>query len=224
MATYTKTLVSTILQNISDLRGESATNTEARRIRAVSRAYRDFIDRKFWRFCLLADQSTVGDGTANYSIGSTTFPMRPHGLTDVRVGGTGESYRYHIVDIDTYRVEVSKDSDRYLCYEWFDATNDLWKVHLNATPAATSTIYYSYYWTAPTLTATTDYVTCPNPLIIARLAMSDIYEGEDEIEKAMESKRDAEQMIGEQWAIDNSPAVNQVIVQGNINDEGIGTY
>jgi hypothetical protein len=224
MATRTKYLVSDILQIISDLRGESTVNTGASRIRAVSRADQDFANRGFWGFYLLSDQFQAGDGTSNYTIGSATYPMRLKGLCDVRVGGTDESYRYTIVDINTYRINVTNNSSKQVCYEWFDAANDVWKVHVNATPAATDTIYYSHYWTPPVHTATTDSVVCPNPRIIALLALSEIYAGEDESNKAIESKNEAEQLINEVTGIDNAPAVNQITTFSSVNTKGIGSY
>jgi hypothetical protein len=224
MASKAKYLVSDILTIIADLRGETTTDVSTRRIRAVSRAESDFAKRKFWATHLLADQSMSGDDTSNYTVGSATYPMRLNGLCDVRVGGTDESYRYDIVDINTYRVRVTQNSGAYLAYAWFDAANDNWKMHINATPSATDTIYYSYYWEPPTRTATTDYVTCPNPMIIAKLALADIYEGEDEDEAAATAKNEAEQLIAEVIGVDNAPAVNQVVVMAGNVGKGIGTY
>ena len=60
MSTNTKTTVLDILQQISDLRGESTTDTGANRIRFVSRAERDFARRSFRRIFLLKDQAVVG--------------------------------------------------------------------------------------------------------------------------------------------------------------------
>jgi len=53
-------LVSTILQIISDLRGESSVNTDAVRIRAISDANKDFALRKNWGFYLYPNQTMVG--------------------------------------------------------------------------------------------------------------------------------------------------------------------
>jgi len=220
----TKFLVSTILQTVSDLRGESTVNTSARRIRAVSRAENDYSNRKFWHTHLLKDQSMAGDTTSDYTVGSATYPMRENGLADIRIGGTTEAYRYDIVDKDTYNVKISNDSGTKVAYLWFDDTNNLWKVHVNATPAATKTIYYSFYWQSPTRTATTDYVTVLNPMIIVKLALADIYEGEDEVTKSLTAKNEAEQLISEAIGADNSPAVNQTVVMGNNVSQGYGTY
>ena len=223
MASRTKWLVSDILQIMSDLRGESVVNSDSKRVRAVSSAAFDFSNRRFWKTHLLADQSMAGDTTSNYTIGSATYPMRLNGLSDIRVGGTDEAYRYSVVDESTYKLKVS-ESSAPVAYTWFDAANDVWKVHINASPAATDTIYYSFYWVSPALTATTSTLVCPNPKIIANLALGDIYEGEDETEKAVVAKNEAEQLINELTGQDNQPAVNQVITQGNVIRRGIGTY
>jgi hypothetical protein len=224
MASSTKYTVLQILQIISDLRGESAVNSDAKRIRAVSDASFDFSNRKFWKTHLLADQSMAGDGTSNYTIGSSTYPMRLNGLSDIRVGGTDESYRYSVVDENTYKLKVSESSTAKVCYLWFDTANDLWKVHVNATPSASETIYYSYYWVSPVLTSTTSTLVCSNPKIIAKLALGDIYEGEDETEKSIMAKNEAEQLINELVGMDNQPAVNQLVSMGGSISRGIGTY
>lgn len=224
MATLSKYTVQDALEMISDLRGESSTNTDAKRIRAVTRAEKDFAERKFWATHLLADQSQAGDGTSNYTIGSATYPMRLNGLCDIRIGGTSETYRYDIVDINTYKVEVYENSSAQVCYLWLDIANDLWKVHVNDTPAATDTIYYSFYWTPPKRTATTDAVVCPNLKIIAYLALGELYEGEDEVEKAADARNMAEQLIAELIGIDNAPAVNELKAVKTIEGRGIGTY
>ena len=224
MASSQKYTVLSILQIISDLRGENVVNSDNKRIRAVSSAAFDFSNRKFWKTHLLADQSMAGDTTSNYTIGSSTYPMRLNGLCDIRVGGTDEAYRYSVVDENTSKIMISESSTAQVAYTWFDAANDVWKVHINASPAATDTIYYSYYWVSPALTATSSTLVCPNPKIIAKLALGDIYEGEDETEKAIVAKNEAEQLINELQGQDNQPAVNQVITQGNVIRRGIGTY
>lgn len=224
MASSLHNTVSDICQIISDLRGEKTTNTDAFRIRLISKADGDFAGRKFWHFYLLSDQSMAGNGTGTYTIGDATHPMRPKGLTDVRVGGTSESYRYSIVDENTYRATVSGDSDAKVCYEWFDAANDVWKVTVNATPAVTDTIYYSYYWTPPTHTATTDVIITPNPYIQAKLALAEIYYSESEYDTTDGLKNEVEQMIADEIGIDNAPAVNQLISMSMYKAQGIGTY
>jgi hypothetical protein len=99
MATLTADTVSYVLQIVSDLRGETTTNTDANRIRAVSRAERDFAKGRFWRTHLLRDQTTTGDGSStSFAIGSSSYPMRMKGLMEVFVGGTAEAHRYQVVD------------------------------------------------------------------------------------------------------------------------------
>lgn len=93
MATNIRDTVSNILQIISDKRGESSTNTDANRIRAVSRANKDFANRKFWRFYLLPNQTTVGTASNDYTVGSATYPMRFKGLTEVFVATTTDTVK-----------------------------------------------------------------------------------------------------------------------------------
>ncbi len=101
MASQTQGTVNDVLQIISDLRGESAVNTNADRIRAVSRAYRDFALRNLWRVYLLRNQTTTGAGSADVTIGSATFPMRTKGLAELFIGsGTTEDKRYMILDFN----------------------------------------------------------------------------------------------------------------------------
>jgi hypothetical protein len=219
--------VSTILQLISDLRGESSVNTDAIRIRAVSEANKDFAKRKFWSFYHLDDQEITGDGSTSYEIGSDTNPYREQGLFDLRVGGLTDTYRYDVTNINNYRQRVSNDASDQVAYVWFDAANDKWMVKINPT-VASGTIYYSYYWTPPTLTETTDKVICPSAMIIARLANGLLYEGEDEDDKARDNYGIAEQLIDEVIGIDNAPAVNELLQFGAIENadrtRGIGSY
>lgn len=234
MATNLALLVSDVLQIISDLRGESATNTDAIRIRTVSRANQDFARRMFWRFYRLNDQTTVGDATKNYTIGSATYPMRMKGLTEVFVATTTssdkttETDRYTICDYNKYKNLFNQNNDSRIVYEWFDAANDLWKMHINPAPAATETITYSYYWEPPTKTATTDEIICPDIKILALLALAEIYESEDERDLAKETKNEAEQLILECISKENSPAVNQLYTmdatENSTSVQGIGTY
>lgn len=225
MATQTQGTVADILQIIGDLRGESSVNTNADRIRAVSRANRDFALRRFWRTHYLKDQTTAG-GSADITIGSATFPMRMKGLAELFVDGTTEDKRYPVYDFNSYKRMYNSNNAEHIAYEWYDTTNDAWKVHINPTPSGTVT--YSYFWEPPTLTATTDIVVCPNLKVIALLALGDIYIGEDETQKSLLSKQEAEQIIEELEGIDDSPAENQSYTIGAIENtfgnRGIGTY
>ena len=234
MASNLQLAVSEILEIISDLRGESSVNSDASRIRAVSRANQDFARRRFWRFYLLVDQTMVGDATKNYTIGSTTYPMRMKGLTEVFVAKTSdtdkttEADRYSVVDFNTYKNLFNQNNSAQIAYEWFDAANDLWKMHINPAPAATDTITYSFYWEPPEKTATTDEAICPDIEILARLALGQIYEGEDEQDLADKTKNIAEQMIADYIGKDNAPAVNQIYtmdaIENSTSTHGIGNY
>ncbi|MGE9191044.1 hypothetical protein, partial [Escherichia coli] len=79
-----------------------------------------------------------------------------------------------ILDYQTFWMEYNKNNSSKIVYEWYDAANDLWKMHINPAPDTGTTIYYSYYWTPPARTLTTDDVICPNPEIIAYLALAQI--------------------------------------------------
>jgi hypothetical protein len=229
MATNINSTVQTVLQIVSDIRGETETNTDARRIRAVSRANQDFALRKLWKFYLMPDQTTVGSGVNSYSVGSATYPMRPKGLSEVFVwptatGSQDETYRYDIIDFNAFKYSYSENNTVQVVYEWYDKANDVWKMYINPAPEATDTIKYSYYWQPPTLTATTDYCVCPNPRVIALLASAEIHDAEDERDTAMEEKNEAEQLTSEIIGLDNMPAQNQIYTVGAIEGLGIGTY
>ena len=229
-----RALVSDVLEIISDLRGESSTNTDANRIRAVSRANQDFARRKFWKFYLKPDQTTVGSAVNDYTIGSATYPMRFKGLTEVFVAKTSdtvktlESMRHTIIDFNTYKNLYNQSNSVQIVYEWFDSANDLWKMHINPAPAATDTITYSFYWEPPEITLASEYVICPNTRIIAYLALAEIYDGEDEGDLADKRRIEAEQLIAEVIGQDNAPAVNQLItmypIESATTSTGIGTY
>jgi len=234
MASNLALTINDVLQIISDLRGESSVNTDANRLRAVSRANQDFARRRFWKFYRLDDQTMVGTASNNYTIGSSTNPMRMNGLTELFVATTTdtdktkETDRYDIVDFNEYKQRFNNDNTDKMCYVWFDAANDLWKVHINPAPAATETITYSFYWEPPAKTLTSDDVICPDTGIIARLALGEIYESEDEQELADKQKNVAEQLIAEYVSKDNSPAVNQLYqveaIENMPNKSGYGTY
>lgn len=228
MATLTADTVENVCQIISDLRGESSTNTDASRIRAVSRAERDYARRRFWRTHYLKNQTMSGDGGADYTIGSSTFPMRMKGLAEVFVGGTTEDKRYQIVDFNAFKNLYNRNNATQVVYEWYDATNDLWKVRINPVVPSGTTITYSYFWEPPKRTLTTDLVVCPNIKIIGLLALADIYDGEDESESADAKKQEAEQLIAELTGLENAPAQNQLIqiqpIESQIQSRGLGTY
>ena len=222
-----KSTVSDVLTIISDLRGESSVNTDASRIRAVSRANKDFAKRRFWKFYRREDTDT-GDGGNDYTVGDATNPARFKGLSEVFVNGTTEDRRHEIVDLNKYKSIYNSNNSYRMAYEYYDEANDIIKMYINPAPATGATINYTYYWTPPTLTSTTDAVICPNNRIIALLALADLLEGEEEINKARAYKEEAEQLIGEIEGIDSSPAVNQIYTMGSIEnsvrDRGIGSY
>lgn len=234
MASNLRLTVEEVLELMSDLRGESSTNTDAVRIRAVSRANQDFARRKFWSFYLLPAQTQVGDATNNYTIGDATNPYRLKGLAELFVGATADTYktyeyeRHTIVSPNKFKNLYNQNNAARLVYEWFDSANDNWKIHINPAPAATDTITYSFYWEPPELTATSDEIVCPDIRILALLALADIYAGEDEADLALDSKQEAEQLISEQFSIDNAPHVNQLYqmyaTESSPNTNGIGNY
>jgi hypothetical protein len=228
MATQYKGLVSDILQIISDYRGETTVNSDAMRIRAISRQEQDIANRRFWSMYLLPNQTMAGSGTNDQTIGSATYPMRTKGLTEVFVNGTDESHRYQIVDYNKYKNLVNRNSAEQVVYTWYDAANDLMKMHINPIPAVTDTITYSYYWTPPERTASTDAVSFVEPEALARLALSEIYESEEEDDKAIAQKSLAEQILEEATSVENAPSVNQTYsfgaIENSIKNQGIGMY
>jgi hypothetical protein len=228
MATKTATLVSDICQIISDLRGETSANTSASRIRAISRAEQDFAKRKLWRVFYIKDQATTATSGNDYAVGSTTYPMRNKGLAEVFVDGTTEDKRHAIVDFNVFKRIYNSNSATKLVYEWYDAANDLWKMHISPAPDAGVTITHSYFWEPPTRTTTTDKVICPNPMIIVKLAMADIAESEDDPDTATEMRQMAEQFIQELSATEVMPAVNQQYgfsaIENSVVNRGIGSY
>jgi hypothetical protein len=226
MGTQTATLVSTICQWISDLRGESTADTSAGRIRAVSRAEQDFANRYFWRCYLVKNQTVAGTGVSDYTIGSATYPMRQKGLAEVFAGGTTEDKRYQVVDFNEYMRAYNSNNSARIAYEWYDEANDLWKVHINYT--GTGTITYSHFWLPPVRTLATEKVICPNARIIVLLGLADIYEGEDSKEDALAKKQEAEQLINELKGQETTPAVNQLYgmsaIENAVRNRGIGSY
>lgn len=226
MATLSKYLVSDILQIISDLRGESAVNTDTDRIRAVSRAEQDLARRMFFRIHLIKDQSIgTGDGsTSTFTIGTSTYPMRSKGLMEIFVGGTTEDKRREVVDFAQYKEIYNSNGNANIAYEYYDQANDLWKVKINPVPANGDAITGSWYYIPPTRTATSDGVVSNDPYIIAYLALADIYHGEDELQAEQLARQEAENRIGEMMGSENVPAVNQTYQMQPATRKGIGTY
>lgn len=222
----TKFLISDILQIISDLRGETTVNTDTIRIRAVSRAEQDLARRMFFRIHLVKNQSigTGDDSTVDFTIGTTTYPMRNKGLTEVFIGDTIEENRLEVVDFAQFKEIYNANGNANIAYEYFDQANDAWKVRVNPTPDTGDAITASWYYIPPTKTLSSESVVTPDPYIVAFLALADIYQGEDEIDSADGAKNEAEQRISEVMGIENTPAVNQSYQMQPMTRKGIGTY
>lgn len=222
----TSILVSDILQTISDKRGESTTNSNASRIRAVSRAEQDVAGRRFFRTHILPNQTMVGNGTTTYEIGSTTYPMRLKGLTEVYVNGTTDDKKYQIIDYNAFKNVVTNDIGSRVVYEYYDVVNDKWKMVFPVAFTASDTIYYSYYWQPPTRTTTTDHVITEAPMAVVYLALAEIAEGEGE--DSVEFLQKAENYINQLIETEESPAINQYYsIQAAENypkNRGIGSY
>ena len=228
MSTNTKVLISNILQSISDLRGESTVNTSASRVRAVSRAESNYASRRYWRIHLLKDQSITADGSGDYEIGSTTYPMKLKGLVEVYVGGLTDSFKYQIVEQAVYKNIVTNNVSAHVAYEYYDLANDKWKVHINPVVPVATPAYYSYYFDPPERTSSSDYVYCTNASIIVKLALADIYTSEEEDQKANLARNEAEQLIQGESAVEDMPARGQLYTwSANTNSvypRGIGSY
>ncbi len=221
--------VQTILQNISDLRGEATVNTDASRIRAVSNAALDFSLRRRWKLYLRSNIVATGDGVNNaYSIGTTSFPCRPNGLSEVFVDGLGEPQRYAICDYNEYKVRFNRNNAEQIVYQYYDQAADTMKMYINPIPGSAKVITYSYYFQHPPVTTTTDLVYCQDPGTIAVLALADIYHSEDELQKEIQQRNQAEQEIAQFEGDDNTPAQNQLYAMGAIENSitrsGIGNY
>lgn len=223
MSTQNKYLASDICQIISDLRGESSADTSAVRIRAIDRALGDFSTRRNWRLYKLLNQSLTGDGTSDYTVSSTTFPMRPKGLIELFVGGTTEDCRYEIVDENVYRARYNANNSDKICYQWYDAANDAWKIHINPAPGTGVAITYSYFWCHPAVTASSDAVYIYDPDICARRALAYLYEGEDEDKYQIQYQ--LSEQAAQQWDdLEDIPHLNQQYSITPQVSRGLGTY
>lgn len=224
MSTQIKSTVQDILQIVADVRGETTVDVSAKRIRAVARGDSDFANRKFWHFYRLPDQTMSGTGSNDLTIGSSTRPCRVKGLMELFVGSTIEGNRYNIVSYETFKSRFNQNNSEKNCYIWYDAANDLWKIHFSVIPTASETVTYTYFWEPATQTLTTDSVITPNPDIQARLANAYLFEGDDE-EKYQDQLAIAESLIGEEEGKEEQPSVNEVITFGMPSQtKGLGTY
>lgn len=213
---------------ISDYRGETTVNTDAVRVRAISRQEGAISIRKLWNMFLLPNQTTTATGGNDYDIGSSTYPMRQKGLVEVFVGSTLEKDRYQIVDYNVFKNQFNRDNSTKMVYLWYDVANDVWKMHISPTPESGVTITYSYYWTPPTRTSTTDPVYCIDSEALARAALAEIYEGEDELDKATIQRQLAEQIVDDALGVENMPNTNQLYsfgaIENSTRQNGLGTY
>lgn len=230
MATLSIYTISDILQIVSDLRGESSVNTDAKRIRAVSRSEQSLARRRFFRIHLVKNQ-TIGTGdasTTDFTIGSATYPMRMKGLAEIFVGGTTEDKRVTVVDFTQYKNGVNQNANARLAYEYLDQANNLWKVRINPVPGDGDAITGSWFYLPPTKTLTTETVVCEDPYIIAYLACADIYQGEDEKQSRQLALKDAEDRIVSLMGVEEAPAVGQLYqvapIESTIRQRGLGTY
>lgn len=202
MATKMKTTVQDILEIISDLRGEATVDTDAVRVRAVSRAEEDLALRKFFSEHLLQNQTITSTGVNTYTIGSSNYPMRKKGLVEVFINDLQPSSQYEIVDQLDFRKRYNADNAAKLAYEYYDIANDEWKLYISPTPEVGATIYYSYYFIPPERTSVNDYVVSPNSDMIARLALAFILEGEEEYDLSDSYKSQVEQMLSEMFGLE----------------------
>lgn len=227
MATQTADTVANILQAVSDYRGESTADTSATRIRSLTRAEQQFANRRLWKVHLRRNITTTGDGTGDYTIGSASFPMKQKGLMELFVNGTTEDKRYKVVDYAQFQNLFNRDNSSQIAYEWYDQANDVWKVHINPVVATGITITYSYFYQPPKRTLSTDVVVCPDMMLMIRLTLADVYEGEDE-DKFQVNLQLAENIFDELEGTDEMPAVDQLYqvgaIENSIKTQGIGGY
>lgn len=154
--------------------------------------------------------------------------MRMKGLSEIFVGGTNESNRIQVVDFNQYKNLVNRNQSANIAYEYYDQTNDLWKVKINPAPSNGSAVTGSWFYAPPTRTLTTDVLVCENPDILAYLALGDIYHGEDELQLEQLARAEAESRIEELTGIETSPAVNQLYqmpaTENQSSSNGFGNY
>jgi len=220
----TQDTIANILRTVSDLRGESAVNEDAVRIRACSNTEQDFARRRMWTVHLLRNQTIAGDGTNDYEIGSANYPMRLKGLSEVFVGGQTEDKRVIVVNYFDYQEVINADSTARVAYEYYDAANDKWMVHINPAPATGETIYYSYFYMPVKKTLTTEYIVCPNLMYIVKTVMAYLADGDDETERAMELRQEAELAFQEMNILEDMTAINMETSFKKQTSRGIGTY
>jgi len=223
MATLYSDTVSSILDTISDLRGETTTNTDAKRIRAISRAEISIAKQIGSKIFYLPDQTITSTGAATYTIATTTHPLRNKGLVEVFVNGTTEDCRYKITEPEAFKEEYNENNSAQLCYVTYNPTTDNWSLTISPNPDTGVTIYYSYYWIPPKRTSTSDSVYCLNMEALARQALAEIYDSEDEDDKAAIERNKAQQLLSTENQTEEAPSQSQNYVMSG-NERGIGTY
>lgn len=219
---YTATVLN-VLNTISDFRGENDTNTDARRIRAISRSEKSLAKRTNWKLFYLPDQTITTDGSATYALGSSNYPLKQKGLMEIYVGGTGSEHKYQIIEPFEFKDRFSRKPTDHICYTTYDPVTDSWNVTISPTPDDNVTITYSYYWMPPERTATSDVVLCVDMEGLARLSNADLYDGEDEPEKAAIERNKVEQIFSDELSEEDSPGMTQTISFGSTNS-GYGNY
>jgi len=215
---------SDVLQLVSDLRGEATVNTDASRIRAVSRANQTIAKKRLWKF-YRKDLTVTANGTdQDFEIGSATYEMGPGRLSEVYVDGVANTNKYELVDPNEYRSLVSVDSTVKIAYEWYDVANNKWKVRLSQTPDNGTVVYYTFYYLPPAITTTAGVVLAPDIDIPARYALAYILQGEDEDTYQTEIQM-AEAMLQKYEQDDDSLPKGQLKTFGvSASIGGYGTY
>lgn len=215
--------VQSILEIISDLRGETTTNTDTKRIRAISRSETAISKQVGGNIFYLPDQTITSTGASTYTIGSATFPMSNKGLVEVFVNGTTEDCRYKITDSELFKEEYNENNSEKLCYVSYNPTTDDWSLTISPTPEVGVTITYSYYWIPPKRTSVSDSVYCLNMEALARQSLAEIYDSEDEDDKAAIERNKAQQLLSTEQETESAPSPSQNYSMGD-DGMGFGTY
>lgn len=228
MATLNQGTVNDALERISDLRGENSTNTDANRVRAVSWQERELAKRFLSKLFLLPNQTETGTGSNTYTLGSATYPVHEKGLSELFVGDTTEPSRYKVVDYFNFKDLYNRDNTTKLAYQYFDVVSNLWKMHISPAPEVSEPIFFSYFWMPPKRTSSSDTLVYFSLDAVSRLALADLYEGEDEDDKAFDQRTIAEQIINDALSVENTTPVGQNKSMGSSSNSGrtrgFGTY
>lgn len=223
MATLFTETVQVILDTISDYRGETTTNTDAKRIRAISRAEKAIAKRSPWTLFFYADKTSTTTGASAYVIGDTSYPFRNKGLAEVFVDSTDDSDRYQVILEQDFKNEYSNDSAKKVCYVTYVPSSDAWYMNLSPTPETGLTITYSYYWIPPKRTSVSDTVYCVDMEALARSALAEIYDSEDEGDLAAIERNKVENILASEIGVEEGTYPGQTMVMMGSN-QGLGTY